>query len=50
MSAVSAYPCFGPPARLDKINVAQPILFQTDAMWPYFERLRREFARPLAKG
>ena len=27
---------------LDKINVAQPILFQTDAMWPYFERLRKE--------
>ncbi|MEJ1970515.1 MAG: cytochrome P450 [Rhizomicrobium sp.] len=27
---------------LDRINVAQPILFQTDTMWPYFERLRRE--------
>jgi cytochrome P450 len=27
---------------LDKINVAQPILFQQNAMWPYFERLRRE--------
>ncbi|MEJ0026352.1 MAG: cytochrome P450 [Rhizomicrobium sp.] len=27
---------------LDKINVAQGILFQTDTMWPYFERLRRE--------
>jgi cytochrome P450 len=27
---------------LDKINVAQPILFQTDSMWPYFERLRKE--------
>ncbi|MBL6937979.1 MAG: cytochrome P450 [Alphaproteobacteria bacterium] len=27
---------------LDQINVAQPILFQQNAMWPYFERLRRE--------
>jgi cytochrome P450 len=27
---------------LDKIDVAQPILFQNDAMWPYFERLRKE--------
>jgi cytochrome P450 len=27
---------------LDKLNVAQPILFQTNSMWPYFERLRRE--------
>ncbi|MBI1210548.1 MAG: cytochrome P450 [Alphaproteobacteria bacterium] len=27
---------------LDQINVAQPILFQTDSMWPYFERLRKE--------
>src|SRR5882724_10599284 len=27
---------------LDKLNVAQPILFQTNTMWPYFERLRRE--------
>jgi cytochrome P450 len=27
---------------LDKLNVAQPVLFQTDTMWPYFERLRRE--------
>ncbi len=27
---------------LDKINVAQGILFKTDTMWPYFERLRRE--------
>jgi len=27
---------------LDKINVAQPKLFQQDAMWPYFERLRKE--------
>jgi cytochrome P450 len=27
---------------LDQINVAQPGLFQADAIWPYFERLRRE--------
>ena len=27
---------------LDKVNPAQPALFQADAMWPYFERLRRE--------
>ena len=27
---------------LDKLNVAQPILFQSDTMWPYFERLRTE--------
>ena len=27
---------------LDQIDVAQPRLFQLDAMWPYFERLRRE--------
>jgi cytochrome P450 len=27
---------------LDKIDVAQPILFKNDAMWPYFERLRKE--------
>jgi cytochrome P450 len=27
---------------LDKINVADPILFKNDAMWPYFERLRKE--------
>jgi cytochrome P450 len=27
---------------IDKINVAQGILFKTDTMWPYFERLRRE--------
>ena len=27
---------------LDEINVAQPILFQTNTMWPYFERLRSE--------
>ncbi len=27
---------------LDKINVADPELFRTDTMWPYFERLRKE--------
>lgn len=27
---------------IDKINVAQPELFQNDTMWTYFERLRRE--------
>jgi cytochrome P450 len=27
---------------IDKIDVAQPLLFQQNAMWPYFERLRRE--------
>jgi cytochrome P450 len=27
---------------LDKIDVAQPVLFQQNAMWPYFERLRKE--------
>jgi cytochrome P450 len=27
---------------LDQIDVAQPALFQADAHWPYFERLRRE--------
>jgi len=27
---------------LDKLNVAQPVLFQSDTMWPYFERLRKE--------
>ncbi len=27
---------------LDEINVADPELFRTDAMWPYFERLRAE--------
>jgi cytochrome P450 len=27
---------------LDKINVADPALFQNDTMWPYFERLRKE--------
>jgi cytochrome P450 len=27
---------------LDKINVADPKLFQSDSMWPYFERLRKE--------
>ncbi len=27
---------------LAEINPAQPALFQADAMWPYFERLRKE--------
>ena len=27
---------------LEDINVGQPALFQQDAIWPYFERLRRE--------
>ena len=27
---------------LEKLNPAQPILFQTDTIWPYFERLRNE--------
>ena len=27
---------------LETLNPAQPALFQADAMWPYFERLRRE--------
>ncbi len=27
---------------LDEMNVAEPELFRTDTMWPYFERLRKE--------
>src|SRR5207237_7386765 len=27
---------------LDQINPAQPALFQANAFWPYFERLRAE--------
>jgi cytochrome P450 len=27
---------------LDRLNVAQQSLFQSDTMWPYFERLRKE--------
>jgi len=27
---------------LETLNPAQPALFQSDTMWPYFERLRRE--------
>jgi cytochrome P450 len=27
---------------LDRLNPAQGILFKTDTMWPYFERLRKE--------
>ena len=29
-------------APLDTLNPAQPALFQADAMWPHFERLRKE--------
>jgi cytochrome P450 len=32
-----AYAC-----PIETLNPAQPQLFQNDAMWPYFERLRRE--------
>ena len=28
--------------KLEDLNPAQPALFQRDAMWPFFERLRRE--------
>ena len=27
---------------LDQLNPGQPALFAQDAMWPFFERLRRE--------
>jgi cytochrome P450 len=27
---------------LDQLDPSKPILFQTDTMWPYFERLRKE--------
>ena len=27
---------------LEEINMADPELFRTDTMWPYFERLRKE--------
>ncbi len=27
---------------LDRMDVARPQLFQTDTMWPYFERMRKE--------
>ncbi|PKP78992.1 MAG: cytochrome P450, partial [Alphaproteobacteria bacterium HGW-Alphaproteobacteria-3] len=27
---------------LETLNPAQPALFQSDTLWPYFERLRRE--------
>ncbi|MFA7639433.1 MAG: cytochrome P450 [Parvibaculum sp.] len=27
---------------IEEIDVADPILFKTDTMWPYFERLRKE--------
>jgi len=28
--------------RLEDIDVSRPELFRTNAMWPYFERLRKE--------
>ena len=28
-------------SRIEQINPAQGILFQSDTMWPYFERLRQ---------
>lgn len=27
---------------IDEINVSDPMLFQSDTLWPYFERLRKE--------
>ena len=27
---------------IEEIDVADPVLFKTDTMWPYFERLRKE--------
>ena len=27
---------------LEQLNVSQPVLFQNDAHWAYFERMRRE--------
>jgi len=34
---------------LDQLNPAHPDLFEADAMWPYFERLRREDPMHLTK-
>jgi hypothetical protein len=34
---------------IDQIDVGQPRLFQQDAFWPYFARLRRE-ARCITAG
>jgi cytochrome P450 len=51
MSTAAMHPASIPPSSaadeayaipLDKINVAQPELFETNTMWPYFERLRKE--------
>lgn len=35
---------------LEDIHVASPALFQADAMWPYFERLRKEDPVHYSKG
>jgi len=35
---------------LEDFHVADPVLFQTDSMWPYFERLRKEDPVHLSKG
>jgi len=40
MNTVSVDEAYAKP--LDQFHVADPALFQKDAMWPYFERLRRE--------
>ncbi|HEY5347327.1 MAG TPA: cytochrome P450 [Rhizomicrobium sp.] len=40
MSDVAREAAYG--MALEKINPAQPILFQSDTLWPYFERLRKE--------
>jgi len=40
MKAEPSSPAYDIP--LDKIDVSQPALFQQNAFWPYFERLRRE--------
>jgi len=40
MKAEARSPAYDIP--LDKIDVSQPALFQQNAFWPYFERLRRE--------
>jgi cytochrome P450 len=35
---------------LEDFHPADPVLFQTDSMWPYFERLRKEDPVHLSKG
>ncbi|MFY8143635.1 MAG: cytochrome P450, partial [Caulobacter sp.] len=35
---------------LEDYHVADPALFQADAMWPYFERLRKEAPVHYSKG